>query len=243
MAETQAKRVIRYTPLNKILAWDRNPKTHAEGDIRASIERFGFTEPPIVDEKTGKLVSGHGRVDALRASKDAGEPPPEGVGVNKRGDWMVPVVRGISFQNNAEAEAYIIAANRLVEVGGWDDKSLSTMLEALNEEGGLAGVGWSEKELDTILSINDPAPVGQTPEEKYEGFVDAEIKQVVLFYSGAQYDAIIGRMDVELEARGLDNYSELFVQLLSEAENARATATGGATVSEGTAAEAAPHSG
>ncbi len=40
----------------------RNPKWNAEEEIRWSIGRFGLAELPLLDERTGLLVAGHGRV-------------------------------------------------------------------------------------------------------------------------------------------------------------------------------------
>ena len=53
---------IEYTPLSTILKWERNPKLHADEAIGASIGRFGFVSPIVVNERTGILVDGYNKV-------------------------------------------------------------------------------------------------------------------------------------------------------------------------------------
>ncbi len=45
-----------------------NPRTHSKKQIRqiaASIERFGFNNPVLID-RAGGIVAGHGRVEAAK---------------------------------------------------------------------------------------------------------------------------------------------------------------------------------
>ncbi|MEU8356488.1 hypothetical protein AB0C27_10810 [Nonomuraea sp. NPDC048882] len=41
--------------------------------------------------------------------------PPEGVKIGDDGVWLVPILRGWTSRSDAEAEAYLVAANRLTE--------------------------------------------------------------------------------------------------------------------------------
>jgi hypothetical protein len=96
--------------------------------LAASIRRHGFVEPVVRDERTGKLVAGHGRDETLEMMKRAGEPPPKRIKVREDGEWMVPCLTGISFEDESTAEAYIIGSNRLVELGGWDEEALQAII-------------------------------------------------------------------------------------------------------------------
>ena len=64
-------------------------------------------------------MSGHGRLEDLERRVAAGEPPPDYVDLDGD-DWLVPIVRGGTFETDREAEAYLLATNRTVELGGWD---------------------------------------------------------------------------------------------------------------------------
>jgi len=104
--------LVEYIPLSDIVEADNNPKDHDIGQIYQSIKRFGFTQPIMMNEKTGKLLAGHGRLQTLQTMKDAGEKVPNRI-KEKDGDWLVPVLKGISFDDDNEAQAYLIADNRL----------------------------------------------------------------------------------------------------------------------------------
>src|SRR5205809_5221565 len=86
--------IFDYVPLSEVRPAPRNPKAHLGDAIRTSIGRFGVAELPLIDERTGRLVAGHGRIDQLTAMRADGQDPPEGVRVAPDGGWLVPVVRG-----------------------------------------------------------------------------------------------------------------------------------------------------
>jgi hypothetical protein len=144
---------IVYKPLDDIVPADMNPKRHDLATIQKSYTRFGYAEAITEDGRTGKLVSGHGRVEALAALKEAGAEPPGGITVVDDA-WMVPVQVGWSSRNDAEAQAFLVAANRLTETGGWDDQSLADLLDIISKTPqGLDGVGYSQEELADLLAL------------------------------------------------------------------------------------------
>lgn len=129
----------------------KNPKLHSN-EIENSIGRFGYVEPIVLDERTNRIVAGHGRKAALLKLKSSGGVPPIGVVVNEKGEWVIPVIRGWASKNDKEAEAYLIASNRLVELGGWDEKELASMMSGLHTEDLLSGVGYTSSEVTQLLS-------------------------------------------------------------------------------------------
>jgi hypothetical protein len=157
---------IEYQPLHDILSADVNPKLHSLPELRASYERFGFADAIIVDERTDKLVSGHGRVEALLAMFEAGEEPPEGITLmGGDADWLVPVQRGWASKSDREARAFLIAANRLTEIGRWDDQALAAVLAQLQQEAtaGLLGTGYTQHELEMLLKSTNPIAPSEFP--------------------------------------------------------------------------------
>jgi hypothetical protein len=129
----------------------KNPKLHSN-EIENSIGRFGYVEPIVLDERTNRIVAGHGRKAALLKLKSSGGVPPDGVVVNEKDEWIIPVIRGWASKNDKEAEAYLIASNRLVELGGWDEKELASMMSGLHTEDLLSGVGYTSSEVTQLLS-------------------------------------------------------------------------------------------
>lgn len=130
-----------------------NPKRHAEVDIGKSLNRFGYVEPIVMDERTGRMVAGHGRREALLAMKALGHSPPSGVREDG-GEWYVPVLRGWASRDDGEAEAYLVTSNKLMEAGGWDDVELAKMLSRLQTTDlGLTGIGFSGGEVDALEAV------------------------------------------------------------------------------------------
>jgi len=144
---------IDFVKLYEIEVADANPKDHDIGQIYQSIKRFGFTEPPVRNETTGKLVAGHGRLETLKIlEKEDITKPPKNIELDEEGNWLVPIIAGISFDSDDEAEAYLIASNRLTELGGWKNDELVELLErvAINTED-LSGTGYDFDDIQGIL--------------------------------------------------------------------------------------------
>lgn len=144
---------LEYMDLDALVEAPRNPKKHDIDNIKASMRRFGFTAPPGINETTGKLVAGHGRREALLEMKAACEDAPGRIKV-KGNKWLVPVLRGIAFAKDEEAEAYMLADNRLAELGGYDEVTLVKILSDLNKMAdGLIGTGYQPADIDALVAF------------------------------------------------------------------------------------------
>lgn len=150
---------LRYEDLDDIIQADNNPKDHDLGVLYQSMKRFGFTNPIIMNESTGKLLAGHGRLQTLQMMKDNGEDAPKRIDVVKDIEddrietWYVPVLYGVKIDNVSEAQAYLIADNRLTELGGWKPMDLmDSLAEILENTGNLDGTGYDLDDVETILA-------------------------------------------------------------------------------------------
>lgn len=114
-----------------------NPRTHSKRQIRQiadSIERFGFNNPVLVD-RDGGIVAGHGRVQAAKL-----------IGLE-----TVPTIR-LEDLPEAEIRAYVIADNRLAELAGWDDEMLAIELHGLLElDFDVSLTGFETPEIDILI--------------------------------------------------------------------------------------------
>jgi DNA modification methylase len=143
---------IEYTALDELNRYPRNPKNHAIDEIGRSMGRHGFTDPILIDERTGFIAHGHGRLDALVARQQAGEPVPEGIEL-REGKWFVPVVRGWSSKNDGDARDYVIGHNQTTILGGWNETTLGELArEMLATKSTLEGVGFDSDELLKIAT-------------------------------------------------------------------------------------------
>jgi DNA modification methylase len=124
--------------------WPGNPRTHNAkqlAKLKASIQKFGFTVPAIVDE-TGIILSGHGRVQAAL----------------ELGLKAIPV-RIISGLTEAQKRAYVIADNKLAQLSGWDNDLLKQEFRLLGESDlEIELTGFSTAEIDILFEdVNKPA--------------------------------------------------------------------------------------
>lgn len=181
--------MIEYEPLSTLRADPRNPKGHDEGTIADSMTRFGYIEPITLDDRTGLIIGGHGRVKALTALRKAGGEPPEGVRVTDD-DWLVPVNRGWASESDAEAAGALIALNRATQLGGWVDDSLLELLERVDATPtGLDGTGFDLGDLDDIAirleEVGDPDSAAL--DEYREKYAEQARRLIVLSYSKDDY--------------------------------------------------------
>ena len=116
MAKTTAMVEV---PISTLKPYERNAKQHPAEQIeklKASIEEFGFLSPCLID-RDGNIIAGHGRVEAAKA-----------LGMD-----TVPAVY-VEGLTDIQRRAYILADNRLTELGGWDEDVLQWELSTLANE-------------------------------------------------------------------------------------------------------------
>ena len=127
----------------------RNARTHSPEQVRqiaTSIEKFGFTNPVLIDDK-GQLIAGHGRVEAAKQ-----------LGLSE-----VPTLC-LDHLSEEQIRAYVIADNKLAENAGWDEDILALefqYLDSLDLDFDLTITGFEMAEIDGFLLLD--------PEEETEG--------------------------------------------------------------------------
>lgn len=214
--------LMTYKPLDSLVEAERNPKEHDLESIRASIRRWGFILPLVENASTGRLVAGHGRREALLGMYEAREPAPARIRVIN-GRWHVPVITGVHFASEAEAEAYLVADNKLVETGGWKSDELREMLRGQLETG-VPVIGWSTADLQQLLvSAAGPGDAPQAPEPLPDAGPDdgAMLKQLILYYGADEFELVVARLQGVMEEAGLDSHTAVLMHLLGEHEQDR----------------------
>ncbi|MET7334348.1 hypothetical protein [Nonomuraea sp. NPDC005650] len=163
-------RRIEHMRLHEIRRAIRNPKEHDLPGIRKSIDEFGCVIAGELDERTGRIVVGHGRLQVLEEMAAAQEFPPEGVLVDDDGTWLPPIVRGWSSRSDADAEAYLIANNRTTEKGGWEERMLAEVLADVRDANPdlLLAAGYTD---DDLADLAD-AIAGEDGSDREEALPD-----------------------------------------------------------------------
>jgi len=126
---------VREVAIGDLRISGKNPRIHSSEQVEKivrSLREFGWTNPVLAD-KNGTVVAGHGRLEAAR----------------KLGMDRVPVI-SLPF-GGCSAEAYMLADNRIAFDGGWDEAKLRLILESLSEKDiDLSLTGFEEDELAAL---------------------------------------------------------------------------------------------
>ena len=161
-----------------IKPFDRNPKIHTQKQLemlQKSIKEFGFTNPVLL--ATGDtVVAGHARITAAK----------------ELGMTEVPVIR-LDIPAD-KAPAYVIADNRLAELGSIDVTLLQAELEELLAiaDFDIESVGYTDDQIDALLNIDTDFSFGSgnsvSDDENYaisnpDDMVEVEGKQVGISYA------------------------------------------------------------
>ena len=108
---------IEHLATSSLIPYARNAKKHDASQVAklaGSIREFGFNNPVLVDKGNG-IIAGHGRVMAAQSLSLE----------------TVPCIR-LGHLTDTQRRAYILADNRLAEIGGgWDEEMLKLELADL----------------------------------------------------------------------------------------------------------------
>ncbi len=148
--------------VDEIREHPKNPNTHSDKQLRfiGEILQFqGWREPLVVSERSGCLVSGHGRLAAARAD----------------GEEEVPV----DFQEFTEEEelAHLVSDNEIARLAEMEAGKLSTLIAGLRERGvDLSVLAFTERRFDTLLqSVVDRSPLAESLEKRRGGGPDVKL--------------------------------------------------------------------
>jgi DNA modification methylase len=127
---------------DKLIPYARNAKKHDAAQvskIAGSIREFGFNNPVLIDKDNG-IIAGHGRVMAAQSlSLDT-----------------VPCIR-LGHLTDTQRRAYILADNRLAEIGGgWDEEMLKLELSELGDlDIDLEAIGFGAEDLAGLDIVDE----------------------------------------------------------------------------------------
>ena len=145
---------IEHRPPGELKPYARNARTHSPkqiAEIAASIKAFGFNNPVLID-KDGGIVAGHGRVEAAKLI----------------GLATVPTIR-LEHLSEAQKRAYILADNKLGERAGWDREILAIELQHLMEielDFDITVTGFEVPEIDVLIVGLEAKPAKADPADE-----------------------------------------------------------------------------
>jgi DNA modification methylase len=134
-----------------LIPYARNAKKHDASQVAklaGSIREFGFNNPVLIDKDNG-IIAGHGRIMAAQS-----------IGIE-----TVPCIR-LGHLSDTQRRAYILADNRLAEIGGgWDEEMLKLELADLAAlDVDVAEIGFGAEDL-AELEMEDEAETSDADAE------------------------------------------------------------------------------
>lgn len=108
---------VQEVTLSQLVPYERNAKLHTDkqiGEIADSIKEFGFINPILID-KDFNVIAGHGRIEAAKRLELESVP--------------CVFVEGLTDE---QRRAFILADNRLYEMGSWNDVNLKNEVEEVS---------------------------------------------------------------------------------------------------------------
>jgi DNA modification methylase len=130
---------VEYRKIADLRPRANNPRTHSKKQleqIASSIRKFQFTNPILIDAE-GRIIAGHGRVEAAKM-----------LGMEE-----LPTLC-LNDMGEADVRAYVIADNRLAENAGWDRELLGLEFKYLAEldiDLDLSITGFELAEIDCLI--------------------------------------------------------------------------------------------
>lgn len=129
---------VKYIALEEIKPYEKNARTHSEkqvAQIAESIRQFGFTNPILLD-KSGVLIAGHGRLEAAKL-----------IGMKS-----VPAIT-LDNLTDTQVKALRIADNQIALNSGWNDEMLRAELAALKLiDFDIKFVGFSDETISELFN-------------------------------------------------------------------------------------------
>lgn len=142
---------IELRAIDALKPYERNARMHPRSQldqIKASIRRFGFTNPLLIDGEG--VIAGHGRMMAAGELWDAGEVIH---GPGKRFELpkgQLPTIDA-SGMDEVERRAYILADNQIAANADWDISLIDLEIQTLQDSGFDIGlIGFSDAELNAF---------------------------------------------------------------------------------------------
>lgn len=132
-------------PVNQLVRHPANPRRGRVELIRESLERWGQVRPVLTDG--GQVVAGN---HTYMAVIELG--------------WTHIAAVPNQFKSPEEARAYLVADNRLPELGTYDEAQKLELLEGIETVGGWAGTGYTADDLEDLRAMQGAVSVTETEE-------------------------------------------------------------------------------
>lgn len=193
---------------DQLLANPFNARIHPKPQqdaLSGVLNSVGWIAPVIVNQRTGHVIDGHLRVSLALS----------------RGEKTIPV----DYVDLDENEEKILLASfdYITSMAVYDREAVDTLLQQVNSDDNdvqalLDKLGVAHG-LESLGDLSGDGARGQTPDERLDIFMNASIKQIVLYFQAEEYADIVGRFARVRQQTGVESNTEAVVKLLEHYEN------------------------
>ena len=176
-----------------------NPRLHPQKQrdlVHASLKRFGWVLPVVVNKNTGHVVDGHERIWQALAQGD---------------DTPVPFIE-IDVTENKEAELLAVL-DRITSEATYDPDNLTALLAQIQTDDAILGALLSE--MEESIKVDDQwgnTAIGPTPAEQYEGFQNSSIRQIVLMVGVQEHNEFMTLVKELQKHFEFDNHTDTIME-------------------------------
>lgn len=175
-----------------------NARTHDLATLKASLSVHGQFNPVVRQRSSGYVIKGNGTMDA---AAELG--------------WTELDVVTLDVDDD-QARRILLVDNRASDNGGYDEGSLTSLLQALGDD--LTGTGYDDGDLDARLAqlaINDTQ--GRSAVDEREGWDNKDARTILLTFTVADHQVLCGMLDQLADQLGVDTYSAVVRRLIEDA--------------------------
>lgn len=205
-------------PISDLTPYPGNPRRGNVDAIKDSLEANGQFRPLVVQAGTNYVLAGNHTLQAAEA-----------LGWTEVACWLLEV-------DDDKAKRIVLADNRTSDLGWYDDNDLLSLLNGLDEAGGLAGTGYGYDDLTDLQNLAgladfDPsagfidgdlgtevgaAGVGRdkSMEEKFDAYAAKGVRNIILAYPLDQYEDANRYLTAAREQAAVDNNADAVLAAL-----------------------------
>lgn len=186
------------TPISELLHHPENARTHDVQTIADSLQAHGQIVPLLRQASTGYVIKGNGTMDAAASIA-----------------WTHLMVVTLDVDDD-QARRILLIDNRASDKGGYEEDSLTALLQALGDD--LTGTGYDDGDLDARLAqlaITDHQ--GKNAAEELAGWENKDARTILLTFTVADHKDLCEKLDKLCDQMGVDTYSDAVRRLIEDA--------------------------
>lgn len=207
-----------YQNISTLTPWDKNPKIIRDKNflnLKQTLLEEGQDLPLVIDTRAGNegvIISGNMRYKALKELVDEGKWDAEKIWVSLK-------------QTKNDAHFFKLAVQHNMSYGEYVPEQVTELANLYKDELRL-------DELDIFLTqpvdlnfhienfgTTDSEPDVDTTDDKLDTYLNNQIKQIVLYFEAKQYEDVLARLEKIADELGLENNTEVFLELLNSYEH------------------------